>query len=172
MKKVMPLILLCFLVGGSLYFTLNRNNPDGEPDNLQNTFPEIKENLELEEEQSADEFQTELVEKYQKKYDDFKNSIHSDLDNLVNEAKEEYSSMSLDEQKISMYTLAYKYMNKATELEAGYDETIADMVNDMKEELENQGLSTALADDIQERYDDEKNELKEELVAKAQDVIN
>lgn len=100
-----------------------------------------------------------IVIEYNTMFEDLRSSFESDLDALIKQGIQEYSS-----DKISSTQLANKYLSIGADLEKSSDAKFHKVLNDMEKELKSNGYDTLIVNDIKNYYISFKDAKRTDLI--------
>jgi hypothetical protein len=137
---------------------LSKSNPSSEPSETPkeavNEEAENKVNSDNEIDKLNYELNLRITELYI-----LQTSYSSQIEKIVNDAKEEYLALKEEEQtKTNRYRIILKKIDVMTDLEAECDEKVKTLVSEIKNLLTEAGMDTSLADEIMDYYENKKKE--------------
>lgn len=131
----------------------NNNSSTTSKDNPENSKDNINTN-------NKDSY-TKIISKYNNQFELMKTDHEAKLDSLIQLGYKDYSSG-----EISATKLANKYINEGTRLEGESDNNFNKLLKEMEKELQSEGHSTKITEDLKGYYKSYKNSTKSRYMKK------
>lgn len=141
-----------------------KDGKDSSPDNKDNADVKKGDNT-TESNPDKDQLYTEILTKYNNKFETLQNDFEGQLDAMVREGYEEYKNGNVSKMK-----LAGKYMSMSQSLENESDANFNQVLKEMENELKDNGLDSDIAKDVGAYYKNYKEKKKIDILSKGSKV--
>ncbi len=108
-----------------------------------------------------------ILDKYQAAFLTMKQGYESEINGMISRGKKEYEGLSEQEKKTAKLTLAMKYIKAGNALENACDDSFNKVLEQMQQELAENGLPINAIKEAKTRYEKEKSERRKLLMDKA-----
>jgi len=95
-----------------------------------------------------------------------------ELNRLMESAKADYIAVKRGQKDISISRLAVEYVSAGRQLEKEADRNFNRMLGNLRSELKAQGLPMDMADQAQRQYNEQKSQMREELLQQVERYAN
>lgn len=119
---------------------------------------------------TQEQIKDRIISKYSDASQVLRNSYESRLSSLIEQAKKELLEIP-QEDSISKYRLALKYLKAANGMEDNADRDFNLLLDKMKSELERNNMSTEAVESAKKKYEDEKQHRRTVLMQKVMETI-
>ena len=113
-----------------------------------------------------------MQNKYLNLFNSFNAAYRQELNRLGQSAWNDYQARKSGRLNMSVPDLVRQYTGAARSLEKQADTEFAGLVEIMKTELKTEGLPTGMVQQVEEEYERQKSETRQEMLKLAADVIN
>ena len=116
---------------------------------------------------SPKQLEKAILDKYRVAFLTMKQGYESEINGMISRGKKEYEGLSEQEKKTAKLTLAMKYVKMGNALENACDANFNKVIEQMQQELAENGLPVHSIKDAKTQYEKEKSERRKLLMDKA-----
>lgn len=115
---------------------------------------------------SKEEKYNAINKKYNNAFINLDQFYRAEIDRLISQAKKDYQASQAGTIDVSVSSLAVQYLDAGKKLEQNCDLVFYSILEEMRKELKMNGSSLDLADQAENEYKAQKNNLRDEILSK------